>query len=257
MIRQEGVHPLVHSHPHFSHTKWSNLQTRTGWKGNCCNDITLQFIEGKQASILSGIEEGRAPGENGLVCGISESQCWVKNVSCFPSDVVFIMSTSVLPISRWGGNWSVRPLGALRVYDFSCCCHCPGLYWFVEHSFLQKADSWSGGHGKKNNAGIIANQAVTHVHRWKNKVYCKTGDESSASANDLRMIWCTLALDTAWLWRQALTNIWFVFQSHAVSETKQIRPGYADSISVSCCQHRRDTFNTSEELYNISNIISR
>lgn len=66
------------------------------------------------------------------------SQCWVKNGPDFPTDVVFIMPTSVLPISRCGGNWSVRPLGALRVYDFSCCCHCPGLYWFVKHSFHQR-----------------------------------------------------------------------------------------------------------------------
>lgn len=102
------------------------------------------------------------------------SQCWVKNVPYYPSDVVFIMPTSVLPISRWGGNWSVRPLGALRVYDFSCCCHCPGLYWFVKHSFHQRQTADQAalpGHGK-NDAEIIANWEVV-VHRFigaKNKM---------------------------------------------------------------------------------------
>lgn len=93
------------------------------------------------------------------------SQCWVKNRPDFPSNVDFIMPTSVLPISRWGGNWSVRPLGALRVYDFSCCCHCPGFVLLCEVRISSKADSWSGTHSahieKSNNKEIMTDgQAV-------------------------------------------------------------------------------------------------
>lgn len=40
------------------------------------NERMQQFIEGKHASILSGAEEGRALGGNGLVYSI-KSQCYV------------------------------------------------------------------------------------------------------------------------------------------------------------------------------------
>lgn len=78
MIKQEGAHPLVYSHRHF-HAQ--NAQTcgpervekesvaRRNTPRRQANGCSNSF-EGKQASILSGAEQGRAPGENGLVCRI-------------------------------------------------------------------------------------------------------------------------------------------------------------------------------------------
>lgn len=176
---REYTHLCIHILT-FTH-KMHKLVDQNTLKRKLLHDITL--LKGKQTAAaiywgktsfhFDGRREVQGARRKWSCLQNQGSQCRVKNGPDFPSDVVFIMPTSVLPISRWGGNWSVRPLGALRVYDFSCCCHCPGLYWFVKHSFHQRqtADLTAFcGHGK-GNAKIRANWGSRCVQ--VEKIKCK------------------------------------------------------------------------------------
>lgn len=198
--RREYTHLCIHILT-FGHTKCTNSWTRTLWKRKQLHDITL--LKGKQTAAaiywgktsfhFDGRREVQGARRKWSCLQNQGSQCWVKNGPDFPGDVVFIMPTSVLPISRWGGNWSVRPLGALRVYDFSCCCHCPGLYWFVKHSFHQRQTADLAalcGHGKgrcrnKSQLGELLRAGCAGEGDKR-----RGGEESSAFSNDLRIIIC-------------------------------------------------------------------
>lgn len=153
------MYPLVYSHPHF-HTQnaqtcrpehvekeivaWYNTpQRQTSESSDLLRENKLPFWVAQRRT-------GRQ--EKMVLSAESRESVLGKKWTWLSQRCGLIMPTSVLPISRWGGNWSVRPLGALRVYDFSCCCHCPGLYWFVKHSFYQRQTADQAAlprHGKK------------------------------------------------------------------------------------------------------------
>lgn len=150
---------------------WYNIPQR---QRSGCTDLLREKV------LPFWVAQRRAGRQEKMVLSVeSGSQCWVKNGPDFPSDVVFIMPTSVLPISRWGGNWSVTPLVALRVYDFSCCCHCPGWIGLRGTHFVKRRQLIRpcSPEREKNNVETMLNWG-TGVHRFVSlkKMLTKNGD---------------------------------------------------------------------------------
>lgn len=140
-MRQERVHPLVCLLPPFSTEEWQKPMDLNTQKGKHNKKSAQRQTRGcsnllreKQASVLERLEWDRVPRER--ESGIRRSGAELKNGCCAS---VFLIPSSVLPISCCGGNWSVRVLVAPRLYDSGCCCRCSCLCWSVQHSLLSRA----------------------------------------------------------------------------------------------------------------------